>query len=101
MNSDYKAYNQRLREMDSEFRLKPQGDKLTLVTTDKILIKRDVPQETLGLFIESVLREEFPTKPVQAVQAQSASRTSVNLNGSTHCSSSDFMTGVLVGGLFL
>ncbi len=99
MNQEYKAYNQILSARDSEFRLKPQGDKLTLVTTAKILIKRDVPVATLHLFIEGVLLEEFGV-PV-AVQPQS-SKSSNHCQSSGHTSSDDgFTTGLIIGSLLL
>lgn len=97
----YKIYNEILKAYNSEFRLKPQGDKLTLVTKTRQLINREVPVTDLAAFVILTLLKEFGQSIALRLKASSASHTSVNLNGSTHCSSGDFMTGILIGGLFL
>lgn len=99
MNDAYKSYNKMLSARGSEFRLKPQGDKLTLITTDKILIKREVPIDTLHLYIESVLAEEFGMPVTAKTQQQCQHRN--NSSSSSSSSSDGFTTGLIIGGLFL
>jgi len=95
-NQTYKAYNQLLSARDSEFRLKPNGDKLTLITTAKILIKRDVPIDTLPMFIEGLLIEEFGIPVTTKVKDSYKGPRYESSN-----SGGDFATGLILGSMVL
>lgn len=94
---DIKIYNQLLSNRDSEFRLKRNGEALTLITTSKILIKRNVDEGTLDIFIKMLLEDEFGVPAT----VNDRPRQSGSSSSSSSSSSSDggLLTGVLLGSI--